>query len=300
MSASCRPRAFAVRFFWAACLLVLAGPPLALAPLRAQPRTETMADRNLRSIVERQKMLLGQMEQARSEGQSVDVDSFRTQLESLVHEYQILVQQNPDFAAAYAAYGYLLSKLEMPQQAMQILLKADHLDPTIPLVKNELGNFLAEDGKPLEAADYYRAAMRLDPGEPLYPYQLGTLLYEARDTFIREGGYTRDQLDRDMQDAFRRAAELAPNRIEFTYRYAESFYDLEHPQWEAAFEAWAALAAKAQSPIERQTMLLHEANVRIKQGRTGDAREILTRVTVPGLQAQKEKLVAELPKSARE
>ena len=41
-----------------------------------------------------------------------------------------------------------------------------------------------------------------------------------------------------MHEAFRTAAELAPDRIEFTYRYAESFYDLEKPDWDGAFKAW--------------------------------------------------------------
>ncbi|MGH7994853.1 MAG: hypothetical protein ACREFX_00720 [Opitutaceae bacterium] len=276
----------------------LAGPVL---PARAQAGTgtETMADRTLRGIVERQKALLAEMDEASKKPGQLDVESFRTQLESLVHEYDLLLQQSPDFAAGYASYGYLLSKLDMRKAAMAALLKADRLDPSIALVKNELGNFLAEDGKVLEAADYYRAAMKLAPSEPLYPYQLGTLLYEGRDIFMKEGGYTRADIDREMQDAFRRAAELAPNQIAFTYRYAESFYDLAQPKWDEAYRAWAALEAKARSPIERETMILHEANVRLKQDRPDEARALLAQVTLPQLQDQRQKLVAKLPETAR-
>ncbi len=265
----------------------------------ARAQSETMGERALKSIVERQKVLLAEVADTRQAGSKLDQDSLRTQLEGLLHEYELLVQQNPDFAAAYASYGYLLSQLDQPKEAMLALLKADHLDPNIALVKNELGNFLAEDGKPLEAADYFRAAIKLAPDEPLYEYQLGTLLYEARDTFIAKGGYTRAEIDRDLQAAFRRAAELAPDRIEFTYRYAQSWADLEHPDWDQAYRAWSALAAEAASPFDRQVYILQEANVRVQQGRFADVRALLAQVSEPRLLPKKQILVAQLPESAR-
>jgi tetratricopeptide (TPR) repeat protein len=279
-------------------LFVLLAGGLQVQPAVAQsPPAESLPERSLKQIIERQKTLLADAAKA---GNNFDKESLRAQLQSLADEYELLLQGSPDFAAAWADYGYLLEKLEMPREAAGVLLKADKLDPHIPLVKNELGNILAEDGKPLEAVNYYVAAIQLDPKEPLYHYQLGLLLYEARDDFISKGVYTRADLERRMHDAFRRAAELAPERLEFTYRYAESFYDLTvSPDWEGAFQAWAALADKASSPTERQTMLLHEANVRLKQHRAPEARAILAEVTEPTLQIQKQKLVAELAENAK-
>ena len=57
----------------------------------------------------------------------------------------------------------MLWKISMRKQAVAILLKANQLDPDIPLVKNELGNYLAEEGKPLEALNYYLSAVKLEP-----------------------------------------------------------------------------------------------------------------------------------------
>jgi hypothetical protein len=128
---------------------------------------------------------------------------------------------------------------------------------------------------------------------------LGTLLYEARDDFLKKGVYTRPQLDEAMHNAFQKATELAPDRIEFSYRYAESFYDLEKPDWDEALKAWAALEARAKTPAERETMRLQAANVLIKQGRFDHARLLLSLVTEPGLQGQKQKLVAQLPENAK-
>jgi hypothetical protein len=136
--------------------------------------------------------------------------------------------------------------------------------------------------------------VKLKPKEPLYHYQLGTLLCEARDDFLRSGEWTRDSVDHAMQEAFKSAAELAPDRIEFAYRYAESFYDMADPDWPAALKVWQGLESKAQSELERQTMCLHQANVLIYMGRADQARKVLDTVILPALDEQKQKLVARI------
>ncbi len=257
------------------------------------PDSQNMAERTLKKIVERQRDIFAE---AAKQGEKFDESNFRQQIQSITHEYELLLRNNPQFAAAYAAYGYLLTKVDMRKEAMAILLKANQLDPDIPIVKNQLGNLLAEEGKPLQAAPYFLAAIKLEPNEPLYHYQLGTLLVEARDKFLNAegGGWSRASLDGAMHEAFRKASELAPDRFEFAYRHAESFYDLEKPDWPAALKAWSALEDKAQTAIERQTMRLHAANICLKMGKRDHAKALLGTVDDPKLQGQKQKLVAEL------
>lgn len=257
---------------------------------------ESLADRTLRQIVERQKTLLAD---AAKQGDKLDEEGLRAQLQSVSHDYERLLQENPKFAAAYAAYGYLLGKIGMRKESVAMLLKANQYDPDIPLVKNQIGNYLAEEGKPLEAAPYYLAAIKLEPTEPLYHYQLGTLLTVARDDFLKSGEWTRAALDKAMHHAFQQATELAPDRFEFAYRYAESFYDLDTPDWDGALKAWAALEEKAPTAIERQTMRLHAANVLVKAGKPDHARALLETVDEPSLQAQKQKLVVQLAETAK-
>jgi tetratricopeptide (TPR) repeat protein len=255
-----------------------------------------MAERSLKKIVERQKEVFAE---AAKQGEALDEGSFRQHVQSITHDYELLLRNNPSFAAGYAAYGYLLAKVDMRKEATSMLLKANQLDPDIPLVKNQLGNMLAEDGKPLQAAPYFIAAVKLEPNEPLYHYQLGTLLVEARADFLKTGEWTREALDSAMHHAFKRAAELAPERFEFAYRYAESFYDLEKPDWEVALKAWSALEEKAPTQIERQTMRLHAANICLKTGKGDHARALLETVDEPKLQGQKQKLVAQLAGTAK-
>jgi tetratricopeptide (TPR) repeat protein len=270
-------------------LLLVAGIA-AVVPAMAQ-ESETLADRSLKQLVERQQELLAE---AAKDNPQFDEKSFQLQIEQVCRGYEELLRGNPKMAKGHAAYGYLLSKLDQRKQSIALLLKANQLDPDQPLVKNQIGNYLAEEGKPLDALPYYLAAIKLAPKEPLYHYQLGSLLSEARDDFLKSGEWKRDAIDRAIHDAFRQAAELAPDRIEFTYRYAESFYELDTPDWDGALKAWAALEARAPSDVERQTMRLHVANVWIKKGSLDQAKLTLDTVTDPALEKQKEKLVAQL------
>jgi tetratricopeptide (TPR) repeat protein len=274
-------------------LLLIGG----LNPLRAaEPATVNMAERSLKKIVDRQKEVFAE---AAKQGDNLDESTFRQHVQSITHDYELLLRNNPSFAVGYAAYGYLLTKIDMKKEAMAMLLKANQLDPDMALVKNQLGNMLAEDGKPLQAAPYYIAAIKLEPNEPLYHYQLGTVLVEARDTFLKTGEWTREALDNAMHHAFKQASELAPDRFEFAYRFAESFYDLEKPDWEGALKVWSGLEEKAPTPIERQTMRLHAANICLKMGKAEHANALLDTIDEPKLQGQKEKLVAQLAGTAK-
>ena len=272
--------------------LVLAAP-LAVSAVES----ESLPDRTLRQLVDQQKELLAEAAKGRA---NLDQGNLQLQLQQVSQGYEALLRDNPDYAPGYAAYGYLLSKVGMRKESIAMLLKANQLDPDQALVKNQIGNFLAEEGRPAEAVPYFLAAIKLEPKEPLYHYQLGTLLHEARDDFIKAGEWTAEALEHAEHEAFRQAAELAPNRIEFTYRYAESFYDLSTPDWDGALKAWSALEEKAQTDIERQTMRLHAANVLLKQGKPDHAKLLLATVTEASLQPQKEKLVAQLaPKTEK-
>lgn len=273
--------------------------------------TPSPAEQTLQELVARQQELLAAL--ARSDAPDFDQEKIRTEMQQLCWDYDDLLKKTKGFAPAYAAYGMLLGKISMRRQSTIMFLKANQLfgeeakdgEATTPafvrtwaLVKNQLGNYLAEEGKPLEAMNYFLAAIDLTPNEPLYHYQLGRLLSEARDDFIKSGQWERLALSKSMHEAFRRAAELAPDRIEFTYRYAESFYELDPPDWDEALKMWAQLEEKAPTAVERETMRLHAAHVLIKQQKFDHARMLLSTVTEEPLQKQKEKLIAELPVEA--
>jgi tetratricopeptide (TPR) repeat protein len=269
-------------------LLTLAGAPV------ANHAQETLAERQLRRAVERERVLL---KATADNPMGIDRDNVQMQLQEVVQDYERIIRDNPEFAPAFVAYGLLLSKVGERKRAAEVFLSANRIDPGIAVVKNQLGNYCAEEGEFLEAMEYYLSASALEPGEPLYHYQLGTLLHEYRDQFVTSGRLDMSTAKRQSAAAFRKAAELAPNSIPYAYRQAESYYDMENPDWSLAAAAWRRLRERVTPGVEQQTIDLHIANVLIRQERFDDARVVLLGVTDPSLAENRQTLVAQLPET---
>ena len=248
----------------------------------------------LKSLVERQRDLLAEVTKKTTRA---EVEDLHAQFQELMFNYDDYLKKYPEVAAGYVSYAMLLSQPVVDQRklAAAMLLKANAIDPNLPLVKNQLGNYLAEQGRPLDALNYYLASVQLAPNEPLYHYQIGVLLTEGREEFLKSGAWTRATLDQGMQDAFEQATALAPGNVAYAYRYGESFYDLERPEWSAALVFWRALESKVANPVEKETIRLHQANVLLHQQKFAEVLTVLETVKEPVLLAQKQKLVAQLP-----
>jgi tetratricopeptide (TPR) repeat protein len=277
---------FLLRILLAGLLLLAATGPAG---------AETMSEKSLKDIVARQKNIFARAE---AEKDHLDEAWLRGELQGVINSYDVLIQKAPDLAPAYVAYGMLLGQVGMTREAVGMLIKANQLDGEIPLVKNEIARFLAEDGKIVDALPWITAAIDLAPQEPLYHYHLGKLLTEGRDDLVATGQFTRAKLDAAMLQAFRRGAELAPDNLAYAYRAAEAYYDLEQPQWTEALARWTTLEERAKPGLEQQTIRLHAANVLIKVGRAEHARALMATVTEAPLQKQKQTLLDELAQTA--
>lgn len=102
---------------------------MALLP---QAAAESMSEKTLREIVARQRNVFSRAEK---EGEQLDQAWLRGELQSVINSYDILIQKSPDFAPAYVTYGMLLGRVGMAREAVGILLKANKLEPNIPVVK---------------------------------------------------------------------------------------------------------------------------------------------------------------------
>lgn len=250
------------------------------------------AGEQLKRIVARQRALLARAEAAEHQ---VDIDDLRPRLQELVFDYERYLRENPDEPAGYVSYSLLLGHplLDERKRAAALLLKANELDPNLAIVKNQLGNYLAEEGRPVEAINYFLSAVQLEPEEPLYHFQIGQLLSAARDDFLKSGEWTSEQIETAMKEAYRQATTLAPDNLAYAYGQAESFHALEDPDWDAALRAWRDLEKRLGTTTGRQTARLQQASILIKQGREDEAKAVLETVREPVLQADRERLLAE-------
>ncbi len=254
--------------------------------------TNTLAFRNLQRLVQEEERILSH---AREPDGTYDIEQVQRGFQDLVREYEVFLADNPDYAAGYVAYGLMLDRAGETRIASRMFMRADELDPEIPVVKNQLGNYMVENDRPVHALPYFLTAIELEPEEALYYYQLGNLLAEYRDEFLGRGMYEAAVLDEQLQKAFRKARELTPDEIAYAYRYAESYYDVEDPDWDAALEAWDSLTGRLRPGVELQTIYLQQANVHLLNDDPGKATELLENVTEPALQSNKERLLERLP-----
>ena len=221
-------------------------------------------------------------------------DGLKRRLNELIQSYRAYLADHPEDLEALILYGKLLRRVGEKEQAFQAFLKADEIDPEIAVVKQHIGNHLAENGKGKAALTFYLQAVDLAPETAAYQFGLGQLLFKFRDTFVGEGIYTRETLDRNMLKAFRKAARLRPDNFNFRMRLGEAYYDLASPDWKAAHTHWRKLRQDADSDLRRQIIDLHRARVLGKLGRYEEAEKLAASVTRPGLQQSKQQVLDEL------
>ncbi len=268
----------------ARCLSVLLLTIFIVSPVAGK----TVAQIRLEEIQEKQKRLI---EAYREETNPSDKESLEFRLFALRTEYASLLAKNPENAAVIATYGLYLAQIDQEEDAFKLLLKADSLDPTIPQVKNQLGNYMTEQANFQFALPYYLEAIRLAPKEPLYHYQIGNLLYYFRDEFVEYEILTKENLEDQMFSAFKIAAELAPDNMAYQYRYAEAFYDHPFADLEEALAVWDRIYDRVGDERDKQIILLQQANCHLKLKHLQVATVLLDRVNDPYLDANKKNLL---------
>ncbi len=279
-----------------ASLILCALSALIALPVHAKKKDDAAPQTNLavyllKQLNEREEEAYTRYESAVAEE---DVDQVRRELQSIIHGYEKLIADSPDYAPAYASFGLMLNRTGNRDEANAMFLKADQLDPMMPVIKNQLGNYMAEEGKYTEAYGFYMLARDLAPDEPLYHYQLGNLLVAYRKYFLADGLFTPEEIDDQIIRSFRAATRRAPKEISYKMRYAQAFFDIENPDWEIALNVWQELYKAAGSEYEQQVVRLYTARVRFELGHYTAARKLIDQIDHPSLDETKQKLLDEI------
>lgn len=255
------------------------------------PDTESMAAYILKQLNDREQNAYDRYEKAMA---TEDVHSIETELQSIVDGYEKLINAAPGYSAGFISYGMMLHRVGERKLSNAMLMKADQLDPYHAIVKNQLGNYQAEEGKYPEALAFYQMAIDLRPDEPLYHYQIGNLLFSYRKFFLDDKLFLPDGIDLEIQSRFRQAATLAPAHLPYRLRYAQSFFDVARPNWEAALEEWQQLVDFVTDPGEKQMMQLYMAKTRFHMGHHTAARKIIKGIDNPSLDHSKNLLLDQI------
>lgn len=251
-------------------------------------QTKTLTQIELENIQEKQNRLF---DSHAKETNPADRESIEHRIIALRDEYQALLSKNQNNVPVLVTFGLYLAQIDQREDSLKLLLKADSLEPEHPQVKNQLGNFMIEEANYALALPYYMGAIALAPKESLYHYQLGSLLYFFQKEFVHDGIFSREHLEKQMFEAFKNAATLAPDNLAYRYRYAEAFYDLPGADMNEALKEWKQIESNTNSARDIQLVRLHQANVQLMLGNQDLVAVVLEAVTDEDLQENKNKLL---------
>ncbi len=113
---------------------------------------------------------------------------------------------NPDSAVAHAELGQILAQLGKPEDAMPVLQKALLLDPTLVAARNTIGQIQLAVGRPVDAINSFSEVLRTDEDNAMAHGNLMILYSQS------------GQIQRAISHGSR-TVELAPEIFEFRYNY---------------------------------------------------------------------------------
>jgi len=277
----------ALRFLACTCMLSL------VSDLSAQPKQSDLDTERLLDISKREQKIYQRLA---ADPEFYTADDLERHINELIQSYSTYLTENPDDVSALILYGKLLRRVNKNDEAFSAFLQADKLDSKIAVVKQQIGNHMAETGKGKAALTFYLNAIQLDPKVPTYHFALGELLYTFRNQFLEEAIFTRDALDREMLKAFQTSVRLEPDNFDAQMRLGEAYYDLVSPDWKAALVHWNKLRKDCPNDdtLRRQILDLHKTRVLGKLGRIGEAKELAATIVQPSLQQSKQQVLSEL------
>ncbi len=256
----------------------------------------TFAAQRLGQIVEREQLFL---KNSSSANKPLSEQELTRRAQQILSAYESYLEDNPRDVNGLILYGKFLRRMGQPRHATGLFLEADKIDPRLAVVKQNIANYLVEEGRLADALPFLLKAVELEPKEPVYHHQLGTFLFLFKEDLLSLGIASVQTNDRSMHEAFRSASKLAPDNFEYKLRYAQSFFDISDPDWDKALGVWQDLRNQARDrPVsEREYLALGEARAMTQLGRGKEAVTILKTITSPSLRATRESLIKEIKES---
>lgn len=203
----------------------------------------------------------------------------RGRLDEVRSAYQKFLQQHPDSARGFLAYGSFLNDIGEEDAAKAQYENSRLLDPKNPAVWNQLANYYGEYGELTNAFADYAEAIRLDPTEPVYYQNFATTVYLYRKDAREFYGLTEQQVFDKALGLYREAIKLAPDNLPLATDYAESYYGIKPMRTNDALTAWSDCLKLCKDENERQGVMIHLARIKIAVGMFDEAQANLDTVT---------------------
>lgn len=230
-----------------------------------------------------------------AEAETLPGNEFLRRAADIAERFSALCSRFPDSVAALYFYAEFLRDGGESESAEALLLKAEKIEPEFAPAQFLLAEIYAARGEAEKAFPRFAAAVYAEPGRAHWRGIFGEFLVASRDRLLAAKCFeSRAELDAKMQSEFLVASALEPENFDALWRYAESFYDAEAPDWSRALVAWDRVARKI--PSARRDALvpavrLHRARALVELGKFEEADTILRETAgVPGLERSRRKV----------
>ena len=202
--------------------------------------------------------------------------------------------ENPNDYSALILYGKFLRRIGQSEKAYNAFLKADNIEPNIPVVKQQLSALEAEDGQVAKAFKHIKQALAMDPNNQTYLTQTAYILVAGKNKLANGLVLSNKEYDTLLTDCYKVIYQQNPSDKEAKIRYAQSFYDLFEPDWQKALSLWNEILEVSALNHERQMVKANIARVLVELNRDAEAEEILKSVNAENLQRAKRLLLKEI------
>ena len=202
----------------------------------------------------------------------------------LSRTYEELARRFPKEAAVRLAAGEFLWTVEHHAEAVRWWQQAELLEPANATVLGHLGGAALAKGEVKRAFDYLTRATAAAPANAEFHFDLANVAFMFRQE-LPGAEAACFQLARHH---FAEATRLAPLSAEYARAYAELFYTLPEPDWDAALAAWRKFAGLTDN---KDFALVNLARVHMKRAEKTEARACLEQVRGAGFDRLKKRLL---------
>lgn len=253
---------------------------------KSESNSFTLAQKELTEIVKIQNELALDIQTKKLRDSEI-----QGRLSALEKRWSSYMLENQNDITSLLIFGKFLRANEEAENAYLIFQKADKINPNLAVVKQQLATFEAETKNYASAYEHILKACELEPKTAVYQYQLGELIYFAGSKIAQAKLLAKESLEKQMLEAFKRAASLDKSNEIFLTRYAQCYYDIANHDWQNALAAWDDVIKYAKTPQARENALLNKAQIAIEIADFSGAKKFLNSVTLSEFDAHKAQML---------
>ena len=208
--------------------------------------------------------------------------------------YEDFIKRHPKHVEARLAYASFLSDIYDEEGEKEQLLAAKELDPSRPSIWNNLANYYGHNGEVRTAFTHYEKAIELDPNESVYYHNFGTTVYLFRRDVEAHYHINEQQVFDKALTLYSNSMRLDPTNFPLAIDVAQSYYGIKPTRLEDALVAWTNAMKIAKTDLERQSVHVHLARMKLSAERFSEARAHIGQVKEPMLEELRVRLVGNI------